>query len=41
MGDVVRSDFAVMSEIISVLLSALNEQWEEAGLWEARAKVAD
>jgi len=41
MGDVVRSDFAVTSDIINALLRSLNEEWEDAASWEARAKIAE
>ena len=41
MGDVVRSDFAVTSEIINALLVTLNEEWEDAISLEARAKISE
>ena len=41
MGDVVRSDFAITFEIINALLVALNEEWEDAGSSEARAKISE
>ena len=41
MGDVVRSDFAITSEIINALLVILNEEWEDAGSLGARAKISE
>jgi hypothetical protein len=41
MGDVVRSDFAVTSEIIKALLDVLNEEWEDAISTGARAKIVE
>jgi hypothetical protein len=41
MGDVVRSDLAVTSEIIKALLEVLNEEWEDAISTGARAKIVE
>jgi hypothetical protein len=41
MGDVVRSDFAVTSQIIKALLSTLNEEWEDAASWKTRTEIAE
>jgi hypothetical protein len=41
MGDVVRSDFAVTSQIIKALLETLNEEWEDAVTLETRTRIAE
>jgi hypothetical protein len=41
MGDVVRSDFAITSDIVRALLDVLNEEWEDAIDWKAKTKIAE
>ena len=41
MGDVVRSDLSITSEIVNALLVTFNEEWEDAGSLEARAKISE
>jgi hypothetical protein len=41
MGDVVRSDFAITSDIVRALLDVLNEEWEDSIDWKARSKIAE
>jgi hypothetical protein len=41
MGDVVRSDYAVTSEIINALLTTLNKEYEDVATWEARTMIAE
>jgi hypothetical protein len=38
-GDVVRPDFVVTMEVVNVLLNGLEEEWNDAANWEARAQI--